>query len=235
VAGILAMMVPGCTTGPTTERVAPPLPLKAHPDSAQWPDLFRADLSDATFPAGVWSFTNGVLTATEDHIIWSKAEHGDCMLDLEFKLDPGANSGVFVYNSNPTNWMPNTVEIQLLDDFSPKWSKVAKNWQCGGIFGHTDPLQQSVKPAGEWNRLTIACQGPWIQVLLNNVLVTDADLRHWTSATNNPDGSKIPEWLRGVWADLPQKGRVGLQGRHAGAGIYFRNLKLLDLPKMKSP
>jgi hypothetical protein len=27
-------------------------------------------------------------------------------------------------------------------------------------------------------------------------------------------------------AELPTKGRIGLQGKHAGAPIYFRNVKI---------
>ncbi len=41
--------------------------------------------------------------ATEDQNTWTKATHGDCVLDFEFKFEPGANSGVFLYNSDETN------------------------------------------------------------------------------------------------------------------------------------
>ncbi|MBC7354116.1 MAG: hypothetical protein H5U08_17305, partial [Thermogutta sp.] len=44
-------------------------PPKGHPDSSQWADLFAPDLSNAIFPAGVWSWQDGVLTATEDQCI----------------------------------------------------------------------------------------------------------------------------------------------------------------------
>jgi len=38
-------------------------------DVSGWPDLFAADLSNAEFPAGVWTFAEGVLTASEDQAI----------------------------------------------------------------------------------------------------------------------------------------------------------------------
>jgi len=53
-----------------------------------------------------------------------------------------------------------------------------------------------VKKPGEWNRMTIACKGPRISIVLNGELVTDIDMKKWTSATKNPDGSDIPAWLR---------------------------------------
>ena len=43
------------------------------------------------------------------------------------------------------------------------------------------------------------------------------------------DGRKIPEWLSKPKAELPLKGRIGLQGRHAGAPAYFRNIKIREL------
>jgi hypothetical protein len=48
----------------------------------------------------------------------------------------------------------------------------------------------------------------------------------WTSAKTNPDGSEIPSWLSTPFAQLATNGRIGLQGKHAGAPIYFRNMKI---------
>ena len=46
----------------------------------------------------------------------------------------------------------------------------------------------------------------------------------------NPDGSPIPGWLSIPVAKLPTKGHIGFQGKHAGAPIAFRNLKIKELP-----
>jgi hypothetical protein len=55
------------------------------------------------------------------------------------------------------------------------------------------------------------------------------DMSQWTSAKNNPDGSEIPSWLSTPFSELPTKGLVGLQGKHAGAKVYFRNMKINSL------
>jgi hypothetical protein len=204
-------------------------PPKAHPDSQGWPRLLAEDLSDAVAPQGVWSFTDGVLTATEDQCIWTKKDYENFVVDLEFKTAPGTNSGVIVYCSKPNDWIPNSVEIQIADDFAPQWAKSPKTWQCAAIFGHLAAKKSVVKKPGEWNRMTVTCQGPMISVVLNGELVTEMDMRKWTSAKKNPDGSDIPPWLSKAKAELPTKGRVGLQGKHAGAPIYFRNLKVKSL------
>ena len=202
---------------------------KAHPDSASWDSLFREDLSDALYPKSVWSFHDGVLTATEDRCIWTKKEYEKFILDLEFKNAPGTNSGVFVYASDVADFIPNSVEVQISDDFSPRWSSLPKTWQCAAIFGHLAATKRKVKKPGEWNRMTITCKGPTILVVLNGEQVTEMDMRKWTSAKRNPDGSEIPEWLSKPLASLPTKGHIGLQGKHGGVPIYFRNLKVKSL------
>jgi hypothetical protein len=202
------------------------VPPKAHPDSAKWDRLFADDLSDAQFPSGVWSREDGVLTATEDQCIWTRKPYENYVLDLEFKTDEGTNSGVIVYCSDLENWIPNSVEIQIADDYSKQWSESPKTWQCAAIFGHLAACESAVKKPGEWNRMTVTCQGPMIWILLNGKQVTEIDLRKWTSATKNPDGSEIPAWLSNPLSKLATRGHIGLQGKHAGAPIFFRNLKI---------
>ena len=73
------------------------IPPTSHPDVQDWDALFAPDLTNAIAPEGVWSFTDGVLTATEDQCIWTKKEYDNFMVDLEFKTADGTNSGVIVY------------------------------------------------------------------------------------------------------------------------------------------
>ena len=205
------------------------IPPKAHPNVSQWQDLFVADLSNATYPEGVWTFEDGVLTASEDQVIWTKKDYDNFIIDLEFKTEDGTNSGVIVYCTNMENWIPNSVEVQIADDFSEKWSKSPKTWQCGAIFGHLAASKSRVKKPGQWNRFTITCKDKMIYVMLNGVMVTEMNMDLWTSATKNPDGSEIPSWLSTPFAELPTHGNIGLQGKHAGAPIFFRNMKIKEL------
>ena len=201
---------------------------KTAADDAGWTRLFTGDLSDATFPQGVWSVKDGVLTATEDKNIWTKKPYENFILDLEFKTESGTNSGVFVYATKTTDWA-HSVEIQIADDYAEKWAKSPKTWQCGAIFGRLAARKSMVKKPGHWNHMTITCKGPLIDVVLNGELVTKMDMRKWTSGEKNPDGSQIPKWLSIPLSEMPTKGLVGLQGKHAGALIYFRNVKIKEL------
>ena len=200
-----------------------------HPDTSAWASLFAADLSNAVKPKGVWTVSDGVLTASEDQAIWTMRDYDNFILDLEFKTAEGTNSGVVVYCSDTKNWIPNSVEIQIADDFAEKWAKSPKTWHCGAIFGHLAPTKSTVKKPGEWNRFTVRCVDKQIDVVLNDERVTSMDMSLWTSGKKNPDGSEIPSWLPKPFATLPTKGKIGLQGKHAGAPIWFRNIKIREL------
>ena len=204
-------------------------PPKTHPDVGSWLDLFDPDLSNAIFPEEIWTFKDGILTASEDQGIWTEKVYDNFILDLEFQTASGTNSGVIVYVSDIKNWIPNSVEIQIADDYHEKWAKSPRTWQCGAVFGHLAPTKSVVKKPGEWNRFTITCIDKKIYVMLNDEPVTELDMNLWTSAKTNPDGSDIPSWLSKPLAELPTHGRIGFQGKHAGAPIYFRNIKIKEL------
>ena len=204
---------------------------KVHPDSEKWESLFKADLSNATFPKGIWTIDKGVMTASEDQAIWSDKKYENFKVDLEFKTAAGTNSGVIVYCTDQKNWIPNSVEIQIADDYAKQWAESPKTWQCGAVFGHLAPTKSLVKKPGEWNRFTITCKGKKIKVALNGEIVTEMNMDLWTSATKNPDGTEIPAWLSTPFNKLATNGYIGLQGKHAGAPIYFRNVKIKELKK----
>jgi Domain of Unknown Function (DUF1080) len=225
----LVILVAALALTLTPAAAQQPASAAGHPDVAGWADLFQPDLSNAEFPAGVWTFVDGVLTASEDQAIWTNQDYRNFVLDLEFKTAAGTNSGVIVYASDTKDWIPNSVEIQIADDFAEQWAKSPATWHCGAIFGHLAPTKSAVKKPGEWNRYTITCHGPMITVVLNGEKVTEMDMQKWTSAETNPDGSEIPAWLSKPKALLANHGRIGLQGKHAGAPIFFRNIKIKPL------
>lgn len=200
-----------------------------HPDSSGWQPLFAADLSDADYPEGVWTVEDGTITASKDKAIWTKTDYDNFILDLEFKTGPNANSGVIVYSTDTKNWIPGAIEVQILDDAGDKWKDIYGNGKCAAVYGHVAPTKDATKPAGEWNRMTITCVDTQIDVTLNGEHVTSMNLSEFTSATENPDGSKIPKWLSKPKATLPTKGKIGFQGKHGGANIWFRNMKIKEL------
>jgi len=198
----------------------------------QQPDyqpLINNDLSNALDEKGVWYFEGDVLTSSEDACIFTTTEYENFIVDLDFKNEEGSNSGVIVYSTDRQDWIPNSVEVQIADDFYFMDKDWEPNFMCGGIFGHLPPTSTLVNKAGEWNNMNVRCEGQRITVTLNGEISADMDMALWTSGSKNPDGSDIPSWLPVPFAELPTKGYIGLQGKHGEANIYFRNVKIAEL------
>ena len=195
----------------------------------RWSGKKLSDVAD--FPSNVWhqvEWGSLVLTAEKDNALWLKGDYANFVLDFEYKLDPAANSGVIVYASDTKNWIPNSVEIQLLD-YADKWKNDPPRLKNGSIYGHVGPAKSNVKKAGEWNRMTVWAQGKRIRAVVNGETSVDVDLSAFTSAKTNPDGSPIPPWLSRPLAELPTHGAIGFQGKHGGARPYFRNIRIRKL------
>jgi len=218
---VAVCVLAGCANGKITADLKP--------DAGKWQELFKADFSDSESAPGVWTVEDGLLTASKDQVIWTKRSYTNFTIDLDFKMGAAANSGVIVYCSDPANWIPNSVEIQILDDSAEKWAKADPNWKCGAVFGHLAPSTNAVKKAGEWNHYSITCKGKQIDIVLNGVQVNSMDMSKWTSGKTNPDGTAIPSWLSNPKASLPTAGRIGLQGKHGGSPIWFRNVRIKEI------
>lgn len=193
--------------------------------------LFTNNLSNAQYNKDVWSIDNdGVLSATADDAIWTTQEYENFELTLDFKNDHCTNSGVIIYCTDKKNWIPNSVEIQIADDYCSKWKNEQGYSLCAAIYGHLAPTKNKiVKKPGEWNTMKITARGKHIVVELNGQKVTNMDMSLWTSGKTNPDGSEIPSWLPNPFAELPTKGYIGFQGKHGDATIWFRDIKIKKL------
>jgi hypothetical protein len=218
----------------TACAAAPVLPAAGHPDSstADWQPLFADDLSNTTLAKGdhawVLESPGGHFRADIDRMLFTKDTYENFILDFEFKNAPGTNSGIILFCSDPNNWIPNSIEVQIADDFDPKWS-AKPDTRCGAFYGRQKPTAFTVKKPGEWNHGTVACIGTKVQVRLNDVFVNQFDITDFKDAKKNPDGTIAPPWLSKPPAGLPVKGHIGLQGKHGNAPVWYRNVRLHEL------
>jgi hypothetical protein len=196
---------------------------------SDWKPLFNDDLSNVMDEKGAWHYEGKVLIASEDACIFTQAEYENFVVDLEFKNEKGTNSGVIVYCTDRNDWIPNSVEVQIADDYYFMDKDWVPTYMCGGVFGHLPPKSTLVKKAGKWNHMNIRCKGQHITIELNGKVSADMDMSLWTDGSKNPDGTDIPDWLPTPFAKLPTKGFIGLQGKHGEATIYFRNVNISKL------
>ena len=86
-------------------------------------------------------------------------------------MQPGGNTGVGIRTpqfdpskSRATRPSFYSYEIQLVDDAG----QPPTAHSTGSLYRYVAPSTNPVKPAGEWNTLEVRCQGPRIQVTLND-------------------------------------------------------------------
>ena len=218
VRAIIFLVVLGCST-----LWAQQLPTNAHPKIDGWEDLFEPDLSNAKLSPGGWVMEDGVLSAKGHGMIWTRASYGNFVLDLEFKVAKGANSGVFLRPGDIGKPVTG-IEVQIHETTDGK-----KYGMVGAIYDAIAPSKNVSKPAGQWNRYTIACVDSRVYVVFNGEQIIDIDLDDWTEPHQNPDGT--PNKFSTPLKDYPRVGPVGLQGIHGKGGqpVWFRALKIRAL------
>jgi hypothetical protein len=192
-----------------------------------WKDLIAADFSNCIRKDGGWTFTDGVLSRAGGGYVWTKETYGDFILDLEFKVDPKTNSGVFIRTANVKDPVQTGIEIQILDSHG---KGVNKN-TCGAIYDCLAPSKQAVKKAGEWNHMTVLCFDNRIMVTMNNERIISMDLNEWTEAGWNPpveEGAKrVKNKFKTAYKDMARSGAIGFQDH--GHPVWYRNIKIREV------
>ncbi len=183
-----------------------------------WKNLLADDLGNCTFK-GNWALKEDVLERTGNGgDIWTKDTYGNFILDLEFKVDPKTNSGVFLRTADIVNWLHTGIEIQIADSAGQAVGKHI----CGAVYDCQEPSKNVTKPAGEWNHMTIIARDNNIKVAMNGESIIDMDLNRWVEARKNPDGTANK--FNTAYKDMARVGVLGFQDH--GTPIGYRNVKV---------
>ena len=141
-----------------------------------------------------------------DAYLTTERTHHDFILDLEFKIARGGNSGVFLRVGDPKSQVKTGFEVQILDTHGLE-NPTAHD--CGGVIDTAAPSKNMAKPAGQWNRYTITCIGNTLKVVLNGEQIIDLDLS------------------KSAMKDRPAEGHVGFQDE--GKPVWYRNVRIKEL------
>lgn len=190
--------------------------------SAQWSQLLADDLSNATLPAESWTYEEGVLELVGKGSIWTQETYGNFVLDFEFKVAKGTNSGVFIRTGDIRKSVQTGIEIQILDSFGKE--QVGKH-DCGAVYDCLAPSKNTTKEAGQWNSMTIKANGADLDVMMNGEQIIDMNLDEWTEPRKNPDGSKNK--FKNALKDFPRVGHIGFQDH--GKKVWYRNIRIKSL------
>jgi len=181
-----------------------------------WRELLAKDLSNC-YNSDSWQLIDGELARKGDGDLWTKQKYGDFILDLEFKVDKGGNSGVFIRTGDIANWLHTCIEVQVHDS-----TNGTTRGSCGAIFDCLAPSKDVAKDPGRWNRMTIKAQANKIYVVMNGEEIIDMDLDMWTEPHKNPDGSRNK--FNTAYKDMPRVGHIGFQDH--GDPVWYRNIKI---------
>jgi hypothetical protein len=164
-----------------------------------------------------WTAAGGLLVTKGDGGGWlsTAEEYADFHLKLEYKLQAGGNSGVFIRSPHTGDPAYTGIEIQVLDDEDARYKDLKPFQYCGSVYGVEPAERGHTKPAGEWNAMEVIARGTKIKVVLNGSTIVDADLaEHQATAAEHP-GIKRPT------------GYIGLQSH--SEPVEFRNIVIKSL------
>lgn len=194
---------------------------------AGWRLLFDGETTDGwrgfrqeTMPDG-WQVVDGALTrVAQAGDIITVEEFGDFELEMEWKVEPGGNSGIFFRVTEDAGATYETgPEMQVLDDAGHADGQ-SRLTAAGSNYGLHAAPEGVVKPAGEWNQVRLLVDGAHVEHWLNGQKVVEYEL--WT-----------PEWEERVadskFAQWPgygraERGHIALQDH--GDPVAFRNIKI---------
>ena len=152
--------------------------------------------------------------------IVTREQYGDFELKLEWRVEEGGNSGLFLRGreDDPYIFM-SAPEIQILDDERHRDGQSPLT-SAGSNYGLHPAPRGIVRPAGEWNAIRVLVEGDRVTQWLNDVEIVSYELgsEDWRARVA---ASKFSEWP--AYGTLA-RGHIGLQDH--GDPVQFRNIKI---------
>jgi hypothetical protein len=176
-----------------------------------------------------WTVENGMLVCSgkPTGVMRTEKQYENFVLHVEWMhTEPGGNSGVFLWSgprANPGSPFPDGVEVQMLEI---EWPELHKRdgvtppvaYVHGELFGvgklKTTPdnprgprsmsIENRAKSRGEWNTYDVVAVDGVIKLSVNG------------------------KFVNGISRATQKKGYICMESE--GAKIYFRNIKIMELP-----
>jgi hypothetical protein len=157
-------------------------------------------------------------------------QYSNFELFVDFKITPGANSGIKIFVDPEINKGPGSsigLEYQILDDALHPDAKLGKNGNrtLGSLYDLYPPdPNKRPNPVGEWNTAYILSRGGHVEHWLNGMKILTYE-RFTPEFRERVQESKFKKWPG--FGELHQ-GHILLQDH--GDGVSFRNIKIRILP-----
>lgn len=186
-------------------------------DGAAW------KVTDGALHLDTGSIKDGKIVGGGDLLTNDEYESFD--LKLDWKIDPGGNSGIMFYVQEGPKFgetYHTGPEMQVLDNAAHKDAKIIKH-RAGDLYDLITSSPETVKPAGEWNQVEVISNKGALEFHLNGTKVLTTTM--WDDAWKKMiAASKFKQWAGfGTY----KKGRIALQDH--GNSVWYRNIKIKKL------
>ena len=151
-------------------------------------------------------------------------EFSNFELQLDYKVSPLCNSGIFVrtFPLKPRSGRDvgfNGIEVAIDDGIKEGYHAT------GAIYDLSPVLIDATKPTGKWNHIDIKCDKSNITVVINGKQVNSVDLDQFAEPNKRPDGTSHKFDI--AYRSHPRHGYIGLQDH--GSPCWYKNIKLKPL------
>ena len=158
---------------------------------------------------------DGAIVCKGGNLVTEK-QYSNYVFEFDFLLPPGGNNGLGIHYPGNGNPAYSGMELQILDNSHPKYSKL-KDYQFHGSLYTLQPAKRGhLKPVGEWNRQKVTVNGPLVRVVLNGTVILDANLDKLNKEKPKHKGAQR------------RKGHICFCGH--GDPVQFRNITIKELP-----
>lgn len=240
-----------CENEAATVKSIPSFPSQGQPDNTLssddvangWKLLWDGKTTDGwrgakldKFPESGWAIEDGVLKVNKSDgaesanggDIVTTEQYGDFVLSVDFKITPGANSGIKYFVDPDMNKGEGSAigcEFQVLDDDLHPDAKlgVKGNRTCASLYDLIPAPTTKPMHKEDWNTAVVYVNGNHVEHWLNGekVLEYERDNAEWNALVAY---SKYRDWPNFGNA---KKGHILLQDH--GDEVWFKNVKIKAL------
>jgi|TARA_B100000959_G_C14869463_1_gene577730 hypothetical protein len=175
-------------------------------------------------PSGWQMSDKGILTHTKGggDIVTDK-QYQDFILELDWKISEGGNSGIFFHVSEDHDyvWLGGP-EMQVLDNIAHQ-DAMKPETSAGANYALHAPCKDVTNPVGEWNHVKLVVDGPHVEHWLNGTKLLEYELwsDDWKARVVSSKFKDMPDY------GLNKSGHIALQDH--GDLVSFRNISVTPL------
>jgi hypothetical protein len=186
-----------------------------------WRGYRRADV-----PSG-WQIEGDALAfvpGSQGGDLITREQFGDFELELEWRISPGGNSGIFYRGTEDHRSIWQTApEYQVLDDDRHPDAR-NRTHRAADLYNLIESNERkALSPVGEWNRTRIVARGNHVEHWLNDEKVVEFQkgTDEWRQMVAASKFASIPDFARF------DRGHIGLQDH--GDRVWYRNIRIRTL------